>query len=942
MGAGLTGAGGEEYIEHLLSSNVLTQLAASLDLKTSPSKLILSSLRTLNTMSDTYFSPSRNINPRDAIATILYIPEVLENVRQILAQERNDVIVQQQISLAASLIAKTVAIMVEGDEACEKAERHQRRLVEAGVLDALATRLGSFYVKDRRKHLGDSVVVEGLPAPAPPSGKVAPILQAIAAIIQGQKLWGLQFVYALTMMRLFPVKDGKEDEREKVASGASSAAATFIPQGKTGSAQLQPPSQIITPAAFPPLSAAVRERERPNHPPPSYNYPSLGSAVGASTRRRPSWTRIPDEIPTPLPPPPPEVQEEVVAEEEEEEKEKDFMESRDYEETDLAVTLIGQVRTGDAMTRLAAASVLTNLFVIGLVPKKLHSILALLVVPVLVRLLDEDDRDGSSKGKLEFGSAGVGGVDLATWNKWQVEEMAPAVLARLIVDSAELQKAAFEADAIKKLAGILKKACEVPQPEKGPPEDDCEGAVQDEEFTRGPHYYHRMRVKDSSLRALANLGLSRDEYRKSIIEAGIPTLIVANCLRPDVDLSIITPEQFAKSDSRGEPNPPEVLVAACSVIRSVSRSVSILRTSLIDAGIAIPTIALLRHPAVSVRLEAAKASCNLVLEFSPMRKSILEVGGVEVLCRLAKEGGYALRMEALWALRHLVLKADREVVEKCLNLLGGEFIISHLNPSPPTTTAREDGEMGGEGGDMMDLDLTDAPTSPTLSTTSTTSSSTPTPSTHNSAIPRHLPARATKLYASTLHALQTASLTAPQKQSTLLQSQTLHFLRNALHDPNVIDPILTPLIPLPTLLSSLLSILTPAIASEASSSWSSQPFTPDPDVLEGLVYLLIHIINAGPQHRSLVMESKELMEALKGEQVIGCRKAEVRCGVVWMLITASLGEEGDDVSERRERCERLGREWGAVLERLAADRERDVVERVRMAKVQIDEGIKSR
>jgi hypothetical protein len=62
-----------------------------------------------------------------------------------------------------------------------------------------------------------------------------------------------------------------------------------------------------------------------------------------------------------------------------------------------------------------------------------------------------------------------------------------------------------------------------------------------------------------------------------------------------------------------------VLIAACKVTRSLSRSVSVLRTSLIDHGVAQPVYELLKHPSVEVQIAATEVITNLVLEMSPMR-----------------------------------------------------------------------------------------------------------------------------------------------------------------------------------------------------------------------------------------------------------------------------------------------------------------------------------
>jgi hypothetical protein len=73
------------------------------------------------------------------------------------------------------------------------------------------------------------------------------------------------------------------------------------------------------------------------------------------------------------------------------------------------------------------------------------------------------------------------------------------------------------------------------------------------------------------------------------------------------------------SSSAKDGNPDSVLIAACKVTRSLSRSVSVLRTSLIDHGVAQPTFELLTHQNVKVQIAATKVITNLVLDVSPMR-----------------------------------------------------------------------------------------------------------------------------------------------------------------------------------------------------------------------------------------------------------------------------------------------------------------------------------
>ena len=66
-------------------------------------------------------------------------------------------------------------------------------------------------------------------------------------------------------------------------------------------------------------------------------------------------------------------------------------------------------------------------------------------------------------------------------------------------------------------------------------------------------------------------------------------------------------------------NPVSVLIAACGATRALSRSISILRTTLIDNGVVMPVFRLLRHPDIEVQIAATACTCNLVTDVSPMR-----------------------------------------------------------------------------------------------------------------------------------------------------------------------------------------------------------------------------------------------------------------------------------------------------------------------------------
>ena len=198
-----------------------------------------------------------------------------------------------------------------------------------------------------------------------------------------------------------------------------------------------------------------------------------------------------------------------------------------------------------------------------------------------------------------------------------MKSQASYVLTELVKDSDVMQRAACEAGAIKKVAVIL-------QP------NDCDDST-----------------TEAALLAIAAITLQKDEYRKQVIDAKVVPLIVNAMSHPSA----------------------KVRTAACQCARSLSRSVAMLRTSLIDAGVAPAILPLLSDSHLSVKTAATAAICNLVLDFSPMRKTILDFGILSLLSKLSYEEDPELRLNAVWAIKHIVYAADSDVKESVLHEL---------------------------------------------------------------------------------------------------------------------------------------------------------------------------------------------------------------------------------------------------------------------------------
>ena len=704
---------------------MLGPLIAALDLTISPSKLVLSSLRTLNTLFDT--CPSETSTTHNSIAGIITFEiysnrNALKYIQKILSQTSPSPLTQQQIALAATLVSKSCRHGGSGEKAATNMEKHQIMLVNVGVLEALGRRLAGFIIRSRDS--GDSSgsrlaarSVNGHdeedkenshPCPAPITAQLAPLLDAISVIIKNNPVVDKddshgqhEFLSAPWVLSAFP---------------ASSPAKQTLSKPRSKNATVSP--TIIPASAFPPLSAV--------------SYFTAGTSRAAYAQSSVSDTMADTESALSTP---------AAGSDTEDSPRKPGKRftGRDISLEDSPVIrwLIQVVRQGDALTRLMAASLLINLChrETGAIVKSIER----MVLPILVRLLD-DDAQSLSQADYHRGGAAVGGYQLPQCIEWIIRERAPAVLADLINDSEKMQKAAVDAHAIKRLAGMLKKTFEVTSSSSSSKEtngvlrtkslnsnpasdNSTDDHTRAEVEPNSPYKVHRMKVRESTLRCISGLASLKDEYRKMVIDAGVVPYIVAS-LRPvnEVKVPDLPPlnapttaaSAIPAADEISPPgpsivkegNPPRVLIAAAYAIKSLSRSVNLLRTSLIDSGVAAPVTALLHNEDVEVKIAATMALCNLVLEFSPMRQSIIDSGVLKILCEQAHSSNAELKLNSVWALGHYIYQAGPEVKTSALAELGSGWLVDLISwdydPISNSEEEEEEEEEAGERGEEED------------------------------------------------------------------------------------------------------------------------------------------------------------------------------------------------------------------------------------------------
>ena len=495
------------------------------------------------------------------------------------------------IELAASLIAKL----------CTE-EEHKAALAESGILDALAQKVASFVVAqgfvlpgaERRLQLQTSSSLNKLPSPSPPRASLAPILRAVTVIIEHSKWRAEHFLSSPDILLVLP-KDQTEFAPHDIRKG---------PRGSvylSGSAVPQQPAASPVDYLLPTVPLAQTKATTMNA-----NFPPLGQHASHS---RHTHLYIP---PHPL------------------------FDSSATEENENAIIpwLLYLFRAETGMVRLMAARMVTVLFRLGLARKNRVSMFSVLLIPVLIRMLDKDYLPEENNTAAYDGVASTAAC---------LKEEAPAVLATLVIDDQELQKQAVEGGGIKRLSQLLKESYNpvhenqqhVWEANCGPSSADREG-FPDEELPSdcrlglpgySPLVCHIMRYRENILKALAAIVPFKDEYRKAVCENGVVPYII-DSLKP-------RPEEWPGSASSpnntaAAGNPTATLLAACGAARMLTRSVSVLRTSLIDAGVATPLFVLIKHPDIDVQIAATSVICNLALDFSPMKEVSMQAVLYEV------------------------------------------------------------------------------------------------------------------------------------------------------------------------------------------------------------------------------------------------------------------------------------------------------------------------
>lgn len=887
--------GGAAFLSPILSSGILSILLSILSSPDCPQSFVLPILRTLNNIADRLPLQSQQQWPKDTrLADLLFSDEHISCLSRILGQDYGTYQAQASIELAAALIGKL----------CTE-ETHKAILADCGVLDALAVKVASFIVAQgfvlpgAEAHVQESGALGSLPPPAPPSAKLAPILRATTVIIEHSKWRAEHFLSSPGIVTVFPkqVPGFAPSDIKTGPWGSTYLSGSAVPRHAGAS-----PLEHLLPSV--PLSQGKASASATNFPP-------LGQPHGPQRRHSHSF-------PTPF----------------------SILEAPNSDDDENAIVpwLLYTIRAECGMVRLMAARLVTVLYRLGLTKKLRVSMLCYLLIPILIRMLDKDYEITGDDG-VQYG-----GLILSTD---RLKEEAPAVLATLVIDDQELQKHAVDGGAIKRLSQLLKETYN-PIQENAKPMWHVDGGekvettcTQSAECMLGPPGYspihcHVMRYRENILKALAALVPFKDEYRKTICDNGVVPYIIDSlkpCPNDPRDTS--NPKNTA-----ADGNPTPTLLAACGAARMLTRSVSVLRTSLIDAGVATPLFTLIRHQDIEVQIAATSVICNLALDFSPMKEAIISAEVLPTLCEHAHSTNTRLRIESLWALKHVAYNSTNDVKMKVINGLGPTWIQQIITQDPISALAKRglDDEMesgtstgmsrANSAGEQVDLlnpvedtqepdeDMKMADTLP--------------PS--KMSLEMFLPdvSRRRKL---ALHG-DLDQTTQARQDDIAVQEQTFDLLRNLVCGPGASEMIdhLFKEIGQDLILDALADKLRPRTIQvphkrESSTHRALQVPT---EILVAVTYVIIHLAASLPWHRQLLVSHRDLLRYLMGYFEHANR--DVRTNCVWVVINLTYEDDSSDRDGCRERAYKL-LSVGVMdrLKRLEEDPDLDVRERTKTA-----------
>ena len=635
---------GPAYVQPLFESHVVDILVGRLPNTSDPRECLIT-LRCLNAVADNLPPKEPGMWLQDSyLADALFASPALASVISLISITQHSTQAQQLCDQSISLLCKLCTT-----------EHHKRSLVRGGLLKILARRLASFVVTD-------GLVVPSLealdfpssassafPEALPPYAHLSPVLELTNLLVEGSKERAQALLGDPALAQVLP--QSRDDlflaEVKQTAWGG-----VHIPSSLLRGRGRNPFDSMLP-------SVPLKEKSNSQS---NLNFPPLGVGL-PGTRRRSSFHPNQSQVAN--------VSLHQGA-------------KGEIEERLFVPYLLYLVRHSRGRRRILACQLLVSILNLGFVSAARAKSFASLLSPILVAMLETltvpTDRERY--------------IGQFLCNGLHYTRAAPSVLASLIIDDEDLQTVAVDAKAINKLADGLKHTFETrPGRKAGPWKSEKSSSQTAAPLSvdrilgiGGPSQLMRqdMAYREGTLQALAAIAPVNDAYRKQICDQGVLQHIMLSLepFQPSEDVSSGKPQEM-----RG--NSASTILAACAAVRALTRSVTALRTKLVDADVAKAIIRLMNTPDPEVRIAATKVLINLAMDFSPMKESVSESAVVKKLCEQAHSANARLRLESIWALKQLVVNAPKKLKQEVVNELGSSWIRMLIKTDPMDIPAGE-------------------------------------------------------------------------------------------------------------------------------------------------------------------------------------------------------------------------------------------------------------
>lgn len=334
---------------------------------------------------------------------------------------------------------------------------------------------------------------------------------------------------------------------------------------------------------------------------------------------------------------------------------------------------------------------------------------------------------------------------------------------------------------------------------------------------------------------------------------------------------------------------------------------------------------------------------------------------LKILCEHAHSGNVKLRLNALWALKHLVQSAGNDVKKTCLEELGQGWLVQLIcddteDEALLSAKSKSGGFRFNEGAeDDIHIeqfeDEDESRVSAPVGTLAHTYSKFDGKASNVGSQPASSRAGYSHIVNARLAALrdlETNPARRARKDDIAVQEQGLDFIRNLIGGFNnggtsetseMIDFLLNAFQDqiFEILASKLKFRIINPYKRNSTGSGETRLVPPQAEIIAAVEYILVHMAASVPRHRQLVISQTDLLKLLVLQ--FNNPSKEVRLALCWLVINLTWVDDAHDgqaCAQRAQELKKLG--FLAKLESLENDVELDVRERAKTAVWQMKQG----